>query len=156
MPLHPPAPARCPSTAVACASRTLRSAVDLDSQWQRLFVEHLGGLLPLLTAQPPSWWEGRPWKARFAALVGGAAFPGCVYNRELENKEEDFMLSCCECCPRGAADLLRPVERPVHAALNSAAEVPASCRRCHAGPEQLGQMLILTTLTCLQTMPRWP
>eukprot|EP00887_Chlorella_sp_A99_P008143 scaffold12.g8143.t1 len=79
---------------VACASSLLRSLADLPSRWRSLFRQRLGALEPLLEAAQPGWWAGQPWKARFAAAVGGAPFPAQIFNRERENEHEDFLLSC--------------------------------------------------------------
>ncbi|GAB4823107.1 hypothetical protein N2152v2_010153 [Parachlorella kessleri] len=69
---------------------------ELDAHWGRLFAQLFPRLLLTFERTPPAWWASgaASWRHRFAALCGGAPFQAQVYNREQDNDQEDFLLSC--------------------------------------------------------------
>ncbi|EFN55560.1 hypothetical protein CHLNCDRAFT_134034 [Chlorella variabilis] len=97
---------------VACSTRRLTGLVE-DKLWGVLVMGRLARLAGLLDSSPapPEWWVGRSWRERLSALVAGLPFEAQVFNRELENEQEDFLLSSydatCSLTPATARGLLR-------------------------------------------------
>lgn len=94
--------------AVSCCCRDLREPADSDIQWKDLFTERFPALVDILGFAQPDWWCGARWKLRYASLLCGAQFTAQVYNREEDNVQEDFLLSCY--------DATLQLARPAHVA----------------------------------------
>jgi len=87
----------------ACSCRALRDAADDRTAWSSALERALPGVRALLEASPPDWaleerkgtaGELRHPKLLLAALAAGSEFAAQVFNRELDNEAEDFLLSC--------------------------------------------------------------
>lgn len=119
--------------AAACASRRLSLLAAEDSFWQQLLLERVPRVAALLEGAPaqaqPEWWAGRSWRQRLRALAGGATFQAQVFNRELENEAEDFLLSTydatCWLSPASARSLLE-------GGSGSSTHASGSCSSTHA------------------------
>ena len=90
----PPDPRdRFPPSA-ACACRDLAAAATHPEPWTAALDAALPGVRALLAAAPPAWLPPATHpRATLAALAAGLPFRAQVFNRELANPAEDFVLS---------------------------------------------------------------
>ena len=97
------------SKIAACSCRALRDAAEDRAAWSSALESALPGVKALIEASPPDWAllekkpknEKKSSKTEFkhpklllAALCSGKEFSAQVFNRELDNEAEDFLLSC--------------------------------------------------------------
>jgi len=113
-----PSPPQLKTTA-ACSCRALRDATDDERAWSLALENALPGVNALIEASPPDWalFQRKPKSTKksrsknfskdpnspktlrhpkllLAALASGKEFSAQVFNRELDNEAEDFLLSC--------------------------------------------------------------
>lgn len=93
---------------VGCCSKALQRLSSTDFLWFDLFKTRFGDrLLSILERSNAEWWIDCSWKERYASLVSGKEFSTQVYNRELDNDAEDFVLSAYDSMVSLEVDCLR-------------------------------------------------